>query len=1328
MNVASLKRASFVTSRPVGITMVFLAAVVFGYLSLGELAVTLMPELTYPTVTVRTEYPGAAPEEVENDISRPVEEALGVIGGLRRISSISRAGVSDVVLEFSWESEMSDMTQDVLEKLDLVFLPEEAERPLILHYDPSLDPVMELSLSGEGRRFEGESGLRRLRRLAELRIKKELEPVKGVAAVRVRGGLEEEIHVLLEEESLRRSGLAIQQVITRLGQENINVAGGTLQEGRTEYLVRTLNEYENLDQMADTIVAQIDGRDVRIKDIGRVIMAHKEREIATRTDGGVSVQIEIYKEGDANIVDLAKRVRQNVGEFVIAEEKSEEKTGEGEQDGEEDGEDDGEDEQVAAAGPGRGPGQNGGRGLAGQLYREEGAKLQLVADRATFIESSINEVKSTAILGGMLAIVILYLFLRNFKSTAIIAVSIPISLLMTFAPLKMLGVTMNIMSLGGLALGIGMLVDSSIVVLESIYRCREEGDDVVEAANRGTREVRSAVFASTLTSIAVFFPMVFVEGLAGQAFGNLGLAVVVSLLAAAAVALFFIPMLASRRFDFKVGGYYSYFRSQGWIAMRDAYLGAALPVRIVLAPVFAVRFALGFWFYYVGHAWSDYRKNLAEAPTWFKVFNVHNFLIQLILLVPIPFVVRWFVRTDRFFLTSIRRIWTELRDDAKSRPVWQLILAAPYWLVRAVLAIPLPYPLLMWPWTLLLVSKSWGAIHGTFSSRRVWVKLLMAVTVLPVLYLAIRWLIGSLFEGIGHLAMWILRVVLAGFFRVTVPIVAAVFRGLTWLPVRATNIVLDGLNRGYPPVIRSALAHPVVIVLIVVACFWGTWEVVKTLDSELLPEVHQGEFTVEVQLPVGTPIEETERVVAPIEQAILAQKDDIRSIVLTTGYDSANSQRSDEGEHTARFKVLLEDSRDPVATELTVMDRLRDRFEGVPDLEARIVRPVLFSSKTPIEVEIHGDDLQKLKQYADDAGTLMADMPELADIEISLERGAPEVQIVYDRDRLTRYELNVQSVAQLVRNKVKGFEATRFNLKDRRIPILVQLELDDRETIDDIRGIIVNPGGERPIRLSSVAAVALGEGPSEVRRIDGRRVAVVSANLGRGSLSAATARIQDELNRRMTWPSDMTFLIAGQNEEWERSRRSLWIAMALSVFLVYVIMAAQFESLLHPLVIMLTIPLAMVGTVLTLRMLGMNLSIVVFLGMIMLAGIVVNNAIVMVDYINTLRRRGMPRDEAIVTAGSVRLRPILMTTATTVLGLTPMALGLGDGAEIRTPMAIAVISGLISSTALTLIIVPSVYSLTERAKARMLGRTEPGETHDEAPAAALPGAGSEVTP
>ncbi len=1150
--------ARFVTGRPVAVLMLFLAAVVFGWFSYRRLPVTLMPELSYPTLTVRTEYPGAAPEEVENDISRPLEEALGIVSGLRRISSVSRAGLSDVVLEFAWDTDLSAATQDTLEKLDLVFLPEDAERPLILHYDPSLDPVLELSLSGQGDRFRGEEGLRRLRRLAELQVKRALEPIKGVAAVRVRGGLEEEIHVLLDDDALRRTGLSIQAVIDRLRQENINVAGGTIQEGRTEYMVRTLNEYRDLREIGETVVTSREGRDVRVQDLGRVVRAHKEREMLTRTDGGESVQVDVFKEADANIVAVADRVRAALGD---AEEEGKAET--------------------------RAPpaGERGGRaepvGLGTRLLREEGARLQIVADRSVFIRASIAELRDNCIVGGLLAVFVLLVFLREFRATAIVAVNIPIALLLCFAPLHLSGVSLNIMSLGGLALGIGMLVDCSIVVLESISRCREEGDDLLAAAIRGTNEVGAAVISSTLTSVAVFFPMVFVEGIAGQAFSDLGLAVVVSQFAALAVALFLVPMLASRR----------------GAALGDPQARAAAGRALLRRPL---------------AAWLGFRGDWRRLRGWI----------------------------------------------AGGKP-----------LVRAL-------------------------------------RLLAAPVVL--LYLLVRLLLGALFELLGRLVL--LLIVAAT--RLWGWTVAPAARGLMRLLSRGSRRAASGragrLRTAYPAAVRWGVEHPLPVVAATALLMAGTWLLASRLGSELLPEVHQGEFTFEVALPVGTPLEETEAVLAPVEKAILEEREHLRSMILAVGFDAANAQRADEGEHSARFKLLLTSS-DPEVEE-AVIARLRARLAEIPDLSARVVRPVLFSTRTPIEVEVHGDDLRRLRAYSEKARAVMAALPELADVEATLRSGAPEVQIVYDRDRLARFGLDLRRVAELVRDQVKGREATRFNQRDRRVPIVVRLEERDREAVEDVRGLVANPEGTTPIPLAAVAQVALGEGPSEVRRVDSRRVGLIRANLSGGgagaSLGDAAAAIERALTNRIDWPADMTFVLAGQTQEWERSRGSLWLALGLSVFLVYVIMAAQFESLLHPLVILLTIPLAFFGTVATLWALGISLSVVVFLGMIMLAGIVVNNAIVLIDYINVLRRRGLPRDEAIVTAGVVRLRPILMTTATTVLGLLPMVFGVGDGAEIRTPMAIAVVSGLVTSTVLTLFIIPSIYALVDRLQGRLLGREE----------------------
>jgi HAE1 family hydrophobic/amphiphilic exporter-1 len=671
---------------------------------------------------------------------------------------------------------------------------------------------------------------------------------------------------------------------------------------------------------------------------------------------------------------------------------------------------------------------------------------------------------------------------------------------------------------------------------------------VVTAAVRGTDEVRGAVIASTLTTIAVFLPMVFVEGVAGQAFADLGLAVVVSLLASVLVAIWFIPMLASRRTGTESGG--------------RAFVAAS--------------FSFG-----------------AE------------------------------------FMRLIRRGWTG----------WLLL---PLW----------------------------------FLFRGLW--------------LLVLWVFGLVFSVLYTLLAWLVG-------RVLVPGLGVLFRLLLWIPVRVTTVVLGWVQGIYPGILRGALDRPLLVVAVFVITVATSVMMLRGLGSELLPEVRQGEFTVEVQLPVGTPLAETERRLAEVEQIILEGLEGVRALGVTFGFDPAQSERSDEGEHTARFKVLLE-TGSGAQVEDRVVDQVRRAFAGRPDIQTTITRPVLFSSKTPIEVEIHGDDLVQLRAKTEEVRALLEQLPELADVQATMRSGAPEIQVLYDRDRLMRYDLQLGQVARLVRDKVQGFEATRFNRVDRRIPIVVQLAEADRQSVTDVEEMVINPGAERPIRLDAVAAVRMGEGPSEVRRIDGQRVGLIRANVGSGSLGAAVAAIDAVLLDRVQWPDDLTWYISGQNEEWERSKRSLILALGLSVFLVFVIMAIQFESLLHPLVILFSVPLAFFGSVVLLRLMQVPLSVVVFLGMIMLAGIVVNNAIVLVDYINQLRRRGVPKREAIVTAGEVRLRPILMTTATTVLGLLPMALGLGDGAELRTPMALTVIAGLLSSTLLTLILVPGIYSMLDRIR------------------------------
>jgi HAE1 family hydrophobic/amphiphilic exporter-1 len=1158
-SIRSMERFRFTTTRPVGVLMVFLAVMVFGLFSARLLPLDLMPEISYPKLTVRAEYEGAAPAEVENDVARPLEEVLGVVTGLTRVSSISRAGYCDVVMEFTWDTDMDEANQDVLEKLDVIepVLPEEVEQPLILRYDPTLDPVLVLSASGEGPEFEGTAGLKYLRRIADRDIRRLLEPIDGVAAVKVRGGLEEEIHVELDEDALRRTNLAIGTVIQRLQAENINLAGGSMREGQTRYLIRTVNEFRDLEDIRDTVVLSRQGRDVRLRDIAHVESSHRQREVITRVDGAEAVEIEVYKEADANIVEMAQQVRDRIETRIQP-----------------------------------------------RLASEHGAFVTVVADRSTFIESSIQEVLDTAILGGLLAIVVLFLFLRDFKATTIVALSIPMSVVVTFAPLNLSGVSLNIMSLGGLALGIGMLVDNSIVVLESIHRCRQEGDDLVRATVRGTAEVGSAVTASTLTSVAVFFPMVFVEGVGGQMFGDLGLTVVFSLLASLAVALFFIPMLTSRR-----------------------------------------------------------------TPE------------------PSPDEPGLFGR-----LTRRWRSWAALADlrTLVRRGGARWIVGLPYVLLRAVTHL-----------TLELIGKVLATSFG---------------------------LVLELVVGVG-------RIVGVGSGRLLGPLLRGFDRGI------------DGLERGYKRVIRWSLANAPMVIGAVLASFVAMGFSAARLDSELIPELHQSEVRIDLTLPVGTPLDRTDAVVEPIERRMLAEVPRLASLVTTVGSEQDDTDVEERGEHTASLHVTLRTERGeaaraaaaelreegvdatsapsggpggvaparppppppperpalgvdappttPETAELEALAVVREILAGIPDLEIGVSRPVLFSFKAPVEVEVRGYDLEGLEQATSMVAESLAGLEGLRDVQASIQPGSPEVQITYDRDALARQGLDIRTVAELVRDKVQGSEATKYNRRDRKIPVRVRLADIESAGVQELRDLVVNPGGVRPIPLDAVADVELGRGPNEIRRIGQQRVGLVTATVEGVGLGSVTSRVQTTL-AALELPPGVTTAVTGQSEEWETSSRSLYLALGLSIFLVYVIMASQFESLVYPLIILVTIPLAMVGVVLVLLAMDLPVSVVVFLGAILLAGIVVNNAIVLVDYVNQLKARGHVTEEALEIAGQVRLRPILMTTLTTVLGLVPMAAGLGDGAEIRQPMAITVIAGLSVSTLLTLVVVPVLYAGVDR--------------------------------
>ena len=949
------------------------AIVAFGLVGFDRLAVNLLPDITYPTITVRTEFPGVAPAEIEHLISEPLEELVGVVGNVIRVSSISRPGISDVVVEFAWGTNMDFASLDIREKLDLAQLPLEAERPILLRFDPSLDPILRMMLYGNDNLLE-------LRRLADERARLELESLEGVAAVRIAGGLEEEIQVEVETSRLANLGISIDQVTNRLAAENVNLTGGLLKDGEAEFLVRTINEFQDPEDIAAVIVARIGLAPIRLGDVGRVFRGHKDRDIITRYDGREGVEIAIFKEGDANTVVVSDAVKDKLS--LLSQE---------------------------------------GGGLL------QGAKVEVVFDQATFIEQAVDEVLNAAVLGGILAIFVLYLFLRDLKSTAIIGLSIPISVIATFFAMYASGISLNIMSLGGLALGVGMLVDSSIVVLESVQRYKSQGESPLRAAREGSSVVAKAVVAATLTTICVFVPIVFVEGVAGQLFADQALTVTYSLVASLIVALMLIPMLASLSMN----------------GAADEPSTAGLAVR---APAHGLRLSI--------------------------------------------------------------------------------------WVLRRI---------------------------GGLLSTLVW----------PLVWL---------FEGI-----------------------------------------YEALAKRYPAVLAWALRHqPTVIVGFAVIAV-TVFSMASRLGVELIPEMSQGEFLVDLEWSAGTSLEQTAAGVAMIE-AELGRLPGVASVFGRVG--SSGESGGDAGEkkeHIAQLHVRLE-AGTTREDETRVMRQARDRLRSVPNLSILFSRPSYFSFRTPIEVEINGNDLETLRLLAAEVVTRVQMIPGLTDVESSAQEGQPEVQVRFDRRRIAELGTTIQAVGELLRNQLQGDVATELNRQDRTIDIRVRSTQKERRNLDDLRRLIVSPPSYPvPVPLEAVATVHLVDGPAEIRRLDQERAAVVTANLSGRDLGSVVRDIEVATGD-IAIPEGFDIGVAGQNEEMVRSFDSLKFALALAVFLVYLVMASQFESLLHPLVIMLTIPLGLVGSALGLMITDQTISVVVLIGLIMLAGIVVNNAIVLVDYINHLRR------------------------------------------------------------------------------------------------------------
>jgi HAE1 family hydrophobic/amphiphilic exporter-1 len=1008
----------FSIRRPVTVLMASLIAIMLGAIAFFEIPVDLMPEVVYPTISVRAEYPGVAPEEMETLVVRPLEEAFSAAPGVEEISSMVSEGRVYVSVRFEYGSNMDEAANEMRTRLDRrrQYLPEDMEPPTMYKYDSAQYPILYLTVSAD------DMDPKQLRHFVEKQLQYRMERAPGVAAFSIRGGLRREIHVDLDLEKLRALDLSIAGIVQIVGRENVNRPVGPMDEGRFEVLLRTKGEYENLEQIRDVVVATRNRVPVYLRDLATVEDSHEEETYMVSVDGNPAVRMYVYKQSGANTVEVSEALWSEV-------------------------------ERIHKDYP--------------------NIRIEKTRDSADFINSSIANVQSATLQGAGLAVLVLLFFLHSFSATMIIGVAIPISVISTFALMYFNGFTLNTVSFGGLALGVGMLVDNAIVVLENIYRHREDGKDRYEAALAGSAEVATAITASTLTTVAVFVPVLFIGGMSAETFKQLAYVVSFALMCSLIVALTVAPALCSR------------------------------------------------------------------------------------------------------FLRG------KAADSNKGFSGW--------------------------------MARSYGDVVG-------------------------------------------------------------------W-----------------------SLDHRALVVLISAGLFGAALYLAPLIGVELQPEVDEGELRVNVELEPGTRVEITDTLMNRLQRLTRESFPEIATIMLTSG--GGSSGRDGNGGHLGEMRIQLKDRIERDRSAAQVAAALRPMLQIEPGMLVKTrISSGMFSRRggdegsDRLSIQIRGHDMEAGMEYAKQVRDAMDRIPGVAEPQISQRPGMPEMLILVDRPRAASMGLNVSEIADALETAIGGRRTSMFREGGDEYNILVRLREEDRLALSQIGAVPLSTPVGRTVPAESVVQLKRQEGPTYITRIDQQRIITVTGSLDDRDLGSVVADMEDSL-RQIPRPDGFDIVFGGEYEEQQEAFRELTFASLLALALVYMVMASQFESLRDPFIILFSVPLAAIGVVLALLLTETTFNMQAFLGVIVLVGIVVNNAIVLVDYMNLLRREhGMELREAVITAGSRRLRPILMTTITTVLGLGPMALGIGEGSELQAPLARTVIGGLTASTLITLVFIPVVYFTLERFK------------------------------
>ena len=1022
--------------RPVATAMFYLVIITIGVVGFRYLPVDLLPNIEFTQITVWTQYPNVGPEEVETIITDPIENALAGIPNVERVSSNSGDGSSRVSLEFARGTDLAEASNDIRDALNRVVttLPPEVEPPRIWKFDPNSFAIVVIAAQSNRPMDE-------LTRVLERDISKRFEQIPGVGTIDVWGGIYREVHVDLKRDRLKASGLTAEDVRSAIAAENSRLPGGNVKQGLNDLYVRTRGEYTSVDQIARTVVSNVNGKPIRVQDVAVVEDGYEDISRLVELQDVPTIRMMVRKQTGANTVAVADEIKKEI-------------------------------ERV-------------------NLERSD-LKLTVISDQSDFIQQSISNVQSAALWGSLLALLVLYIFLRNGSTTFIIALSIPISVIATFGLLYFGGLTLNQMTFGGLALGIGMIVDNAIVVLENIVRLREEKKESLKvSANLGTKQVTGAIVASTLTTSVIFLPLAFAQTISGALFQSLAIVVVFSLICSLLVALTLVPMLSSRFLSVKKEG---------------------------------------------------------DGP------------------------------------------------DGESA-----------------------------------IEKSR----------------------------------------------------MRTFFR--------------------------NMENWYSDKLRKALQYRAAIFLTTIALLAASFYFMGTISVELAPQSDANEIDVDMEMAEGTNIAVVRQYLDELSEAVKA----------VLPMDQVESFTTEVRNGDAEVEITLKDAADRTMSPTQIADDIRESVDGlIPGARIRVraqsglwIFRRLFSSSDDgeaIQVELRGYDMTVAQRFAQQIQDRVNAVEGVSDVRISRREGQPEENIIFDRDKISDLGLSVRDVAQAVQTNVGGSLAGQFRVSGEEYPIRVRLKPEDRLTTLDLDNIGVRTPGGEIIPISEVTIQEKGRGPSSISRIDGQRVTYITANLEDGvALGDAVSRIRSDL-AQLPLPDGFSIVYSGEYEEQIKAQRDFSLAIIMALILIYMVMAGQFERFLDPLIVMCSVPLAIIGVVPMILLTGDTLNMQSIMGLVMLIGIVVNNAIVLVDYINLLRReQKMELKDAIVEAGRLRLRPILMTALTTILGLIPMALGFGMGAELQASLARVVIGGLLASTLITLLLIPLVYVSAhqgiEKVKSRLRG-------------------------